>query len=174
MGLVVHAPRRREWRVKILKRIGQVLLVLLVLTAVAYAFRRDPIGPIAGKQLSGEEAPAWSGDWSFSDAHDLVALEVRPDDPHSVTTICFLHEGALYVPSMGGSEKAWPQMVLADPRVRIKVGDTIYPARAIRVTDETQHQALLASAAKKYPRLAAEAGELPPDLWVFRIDPEGP
>lgn len=159
---------------KVLKRVGQVLLVLVVVAAVAYAFRRDPIGPVAGKQLSGEEAPAWPGDWEFTDEYDLVALEVRPDDPHSVTTICFLHEGALYVPSQGGGEKAWPQMVLADPRVRIKVGDTIYRARATRITDDAQRQALLASAAKKYPRIAAADAEVPPDVWVFRIDPEVP
>ncbi len=151
----------------ILKRIGQVLLAIVVLAAIAYPFRRDPIGPLAGKQLTGTEAAA-PDDWSFTDEHMLVALEVRPGDPHSITTLCFVHDGALHVPAQAGSEKQWTQMVLDDPRVRVKVGDAIYPGRATRIVDETERPALIASAARKYERLAG--GEPPPDVWVFRID----
>jgi len=158
---------------KILKRIGQLLLALVVLAAIAYPLRRDPIGPLAGKRLSGEEA-AYPADWSFSDEHMLIAVEVRPDDPHSVTTVCFVHEGVLHVPAQGGSEKEWTQMVIADPRVRVKVGDTVYPGRAVRMTDESQREAMLASAGKKYSRLAAAGSEAPPDVWVFRIEPDTP
>jgi hypothetical protein len=172
MGLMVHA-RRWEHDVTILKRLAQVLVAILILAAVVYPFRRDPIGPLAGKRLTGEVASETPADWSFSDAHMTIAVEVRPDDPHSITTICFVHEGTLYVPAQGGSEKEWTQMVLADPRVRLKIGERIYPARATRITDESQREAMIASAAGKYERLAAaQAGENPPeDVWVFRIDP---
>ncbi|MBW2242852.1 MAG: hypothetical protein JRH01_12785 [Deltaproteobacteria bacterium] len=155
----------------ILKRIGQVFLVVAALAAVAYLFRSDPIGPIAGKQLSGPEVSGWPTSWSFSDEHDLIAIELRPDDPHSVTVICFVYNDVLYVPSQGAAEKDWPQMALADSRVRLKIGDAIFRARATRVTDESERPAMFTAAAKKYPRLAESESELPPDLWLFRIDP---
>ncbi|MCP5056460.1 MAG: nitroreductase family deazaflavin-dependent oxidoreductase [bacterium] len=155
----------------ILKRIAQVVLILAVLAAVAYPFRRDPLGPIAGKQLSGVEVSGWPADWSFSDEHNLIAIEVRPDDPHSVTVVCFVYENFLYVPSQGAAEKDWTQMVLADPRVRLKIGDAIFNARATRVTDESDRPGMFAAAVKKYPRISEAETELPANLWVFRIDP---
>lgn len=155
---------------KIVKRIGQGILVIAILLAVAYPFRRDPIGPLAGKAVTGERVAKTPDDWSFTDEHMLFAVEVRPDDPHSVTTIGFVHDGAMHIPAMNGSEKDWPAMVLTDPRVQVKVGDKVYPGVATRVTDEAERDALIASAAKKYAQLA-EREEPPADVWVFRIGP---
>ena len=155
---------------KIIKRLGQVILVIIVLLAAVYPFRRDPIGPLAGKQVTGDRVPFSPDDWSFTNEHFTVALEVRPDDPHSITTICFVHEGKLYIPAQGGTEKQWTQIVLLDPRVHVKVGGRVYPGLARRVTDEAMQASLIESAAKKYDRLAGR-DEPPPDVWVFRIDP---
>ena len=47
------------------------------------------MGPIAGRELTGDVVAAVrSTDWSFTDEHNLIAVETRPDAPHSVTTIC--------------------------------------------------------------------------------------
>jgi hypothetical protein len=155
--------------VKILRILGTVLLALAVLAGLAWLLRSDPVGPISGRALRGEEA-AYPDDWRFSDAHTTIALEARPDDPHSVTTICFVHEGVLHVPAQGGSGKRWTHYVVEDPRVRLKVGDTVYPARAIRVED-ADPTVYLASAARKYPQVAEAGDELPEDIWLFRIEP---
>jgi hypothetical protein len=154
--------------VKVLRILAGVLLALAIGAGLAYSQRTDPIGPVAGRALSGAEA-AYPPDWGFSDAHMTIAVEARPEDPHSVTTLCFLHEGALYVPAMNGSEKEWTQMVVADGRVRLKIGDRVYPALAERVPD-ADFAAFLPSAAGKYSSLA-EADEPPPDVWLFRIGP---
>lgn len=153
---------------KILRILGWVLLALTVVAGVAWLFRGDPLGPVSGRALRGAEV-AYPSDWAFSDQHTLIALETRPDDPHSVTTICFVHEGDLYVPAQGGSEKRWTGYVLKDPRVRLKIGDAIYPARAVRVED-ADPATFLESAGKKYPRVADAEGELPDDIWLFRIE----
>ncbi len=154
---------------KIIKRIAQLLLVIAALAAIAYPFRRDPIGPLAGKEVTGERVPFSPEDWTFTNEHFTVAVEVRPEDPHSITTVCFVSEGKLYIPAQNGSEKEWTQMVLADPRVRVKVGDRVYPGLAKRVTDTKQIETLTHAAAKKYTQLA-DRSEPPPDVWVFRID----
>ena len=152
---------------KILKILVGTIAALLVLAAILYPFRRDPIGMLAGKALSGVEV-AYPASWDFSDAHDLIAVEVRPDDPHSVTTVCFVVDGALHVPAMNGSEKEWPSLAVADDRVRIKLGDEIYPARAVRVEPEDRAP-YLAAMSKKYGRPGD--AEPPPDVWLFRIEP---
>ena len=153
---------------KVLRILGGVLGVLLVVVAAAYALRTNPVGPVAGRGLTGEAA-AYPPDWSFSDAHMTIAVEVRPDDPHSITTICFVHEGALYVPAQGGSDKQWTHIVSEDPRVRLKIGERIYSARADRVPD-LDFDEFAASAQQKYSALA-DANEPPPDVWLFRIGP---
>jgi len=157
--------------IPILKRIGQGLLVLVVLVVVAYPFRRDPIGPVAGRALTGERIATSPDDWSFTDQHNTVSVEVRPDDPHSVTTVCFVHEGTLHIPAMNGSTKEWPQMVLADPRVHIKIDDRIYPGLAHRVLDEAQLEPMRESISKKYDQFGDPSEPIPPDVWIFRIDP---
>ena len=165
---------------------GLVHLVLTVafVAYIAYQFRTDPIGPLSGRELSGEEAP-YPGDWGFIDEHPLVAVETRPGSPHSVTTLAFIHDGALHIPARDGSKKDWPAYVEADPRVRIKVGDMIYPAQLTRVRDANPHS-VRAAISSKYPGM-----EMPPvsasvrfqeamdgeseeegeglELWLFRV-----
>jgi hypothetical protein len=152
---------------KFLKYLGYAIAALVVLAGIAWLLRTDPMGPLAGKMLSGAEQP-YPDDWSFVDSHPLCALETRVDDPHSVTTICFVHEGSLMIPASEGSTKTWPKYVLADARVRVKVGESVYPARAVRVT-EIDTDAVMASALTKYGDLAADGGAPPPDIWLFQI-----
>lgn len=155
---------------KILKMIGVALGVLVAGALLAYLFRGDPIAMLAGKRLSGEEV-AYPTDWSFTRDHMTIAVETRPDDPHSVTTICFVYNGDLYVPAQGGSAKDWPQYVVADRRVRLKVGDAVYPVAATRVTDLAMAD-IASAAAAKYPQMAGRAPEdMPKDVWLFRIAP---
>jgi hypothetical protein len=154
--------------VKVLKILGATLGALVVLAALAWLFRSNPIGPISGRAVTGTVA-AYPGDWSFSDEHSTIAVEVRPEAPHSVTTICFIHDGALYVPAQSGSTKDWTRYVVADPRVRLKIGDRVFEAVATRIED-ADPETFLASAGKKYPQVASQ-DEIPEDIWLFRIGP---
>ena len=95
---------------KILKWTGVVLGAVVVVAGALYLLRTDPIYMISGKRLSGDELP-YPADWSMCSDHQTIAVEARVDDPHSVTTICFVHDDDLIVPAMNGSEKQWPAMV---------------------------------------------------------------
>lgn len=154
---------------RVLRWLGLVVLVLVALAAVLYATRTNPLGPVAGRELSGTLVTEPVSDWSFTDEHRTIALETRPAAPHSVTVICFSHEGALYVPAMGGASKSWTYYALADPRVRVKVGDRIYPARATRVRDESFASVMREAAARKYD-FVPDADRVVEDVWLFRID----
>lgn len=41
------------------------------------------------RRLAGNDRPA-PADWGLTDAHETIAVEVGPSDPHSVTVICFV------------------------------------------------------------------------------------
>ena len=153
---------------KILKWTGAGLGAVVIVAGVLYLLRSDPIYMISGKGLSGDELP-YPADWSMCNDHPTIAVEARMDDPHSVTTICFVHEGDLIVPAMNGSEKQWPAMVVRDPRIRVKIGDAVYPARADRLMDVSMPD-LFPSMAAKYPQIAErDPADAPQDVWLFRV-----
>lgn len=154
---------------KFLKYLGIAVALLVVVAVIVVLVRTDPIGPISGKRLSGVEQP-FPDDWMLVNEHPLCALETRIDDPHSVTTLCFVHDGALMIPAGQGSSKTWPRYVLADPRVRVKVGEVVFPGIATRMT-EIPLEDLVASLAVKYPQQFADGPpeDLPADIWLFRI-----
>jgi hypothetical protein len=83
---------------------------------------------ISGKHLSGDEF-VYPEDWLFTNEFQTIKVETNPENPHSVTTLCFVREGKLIIPAQEGHTKQWPQYALEDNRARIKVGDHIYPVR---------------------------------------------
>ena len=154
---------------RILKWLASGLGVAVVVLGFLYALRTDPVFMVSGKRLSGEELPA-PADWSVCNEHTTIAVETRPDDPHSVTTICFVHRGDLIVPAQDGAEKRWPAFVIADPRVRLKFGDAVYPGRAERIS-EIPWKEMLPSIAAKYPQVSAQfdPDDPPEGVWMFRV-----
>lgn len=153
---------------KIAGYLGLFLVLVILVLGTAFLFRTDPIAIIPGKRLSGEEKN-YPVDWAFSNEHMTIAVESRPDDPHSVTTLCFIHEGNLYVTAQSGSTKKWTQYVSNNPLVRIKIGEDVYPVRATRVLD-IGIEDVAASVAHKYTQFAdRDPDESPKDVWLFLI-----
>src|SRR5262245_41755415 len=110
------------------------LVVLVALFGVAFAARwhDGPISPFpAGPLVAGEVAPA--PDWSSVASIQTLELEVAPDAPRSVTTWFLVVDGVLYVPSADAASKTWPNQVVQDPRVRVRIDGKIYELAAKRV-----------------------------------------
>ena len=55
-------------------------------------------------------------------------------------------------------------------RVRVKIGDKVYPARATRVEDPELRPVLIAAAARKYDFEVPQEPDGLDDVWVFRIE----
>ena len=115
--------------------LGALLVIGIVGAGIARLVINGPIGPLAGGELTGNQQSA-PEDWSFSDDHFTIAVEVGPDDPHSVTVICFLVDGELYIPAQDAADKDWPQMAIEDGRatVRIDENPVIKIPSAVRMT----------------------------------------
>ena len=146
------------------KRIPIAILVF-VFGAVACG----PMGPIPGGKLSGSVAPSAPADWSSSDSVKNVQLETRPSDPYSVNIWGVGIGNSFYVASGRGDENSWAQYVIDDPNVRLRVGETVYELRAVRVQDDESREAFLNGVARKYDW--EPDGEEAENAWLFRLDP---
>ena len=146
-----------------------VLLSLAVLLGGAYLLRTDPILMVPEKQLSGEEH-AYPENWAFTDKHMAIKVETNPEEPHSVTTLCFIRDGKLTIPAMDGHTKRWPRYAEHDQRVRIKVGDQVYRAKLTLVTKNAKPFEIgpyLAPKMKDSP--LPDPDELPQNIWLFEV-----
>jgi len=124
--------------------VGVLLLALLTGT------RGGPFYAIPGGALSGTVVDERVEDWSFVSDQNLD-LETRPDRPYSVELNYVVQDGQLFIDPAEG--RTWFDHIRADPRVRVRFGDRIYPLYAV---------------------LVGRPGELegfPEDRFVYRLDP---
>jgi len=142
----------------------------------------DPNERRPGLWLSGEVETAPVTDWSFTDPILQIYLETRTwyGIRHSVTVVCAVHDGALYVPSVYyghgefPDERHWHANVARDPRVRLQIGDRLYERRAVLVTDPAEWNGVLAAFMQKMPfwkDLAEKPEAERPKLIFMRMDP---
>ena len=108
-----------------------------------------PIVTVPGGKLSGATQPMPSS-WAFTDEIEIVQLETRPSDPYSVNIWTVATEDGLYIVAGSGPETAWARNIEADPRVRLRVDDSIYELKAVRSNDDASRDVFLVEARKKY------------------------
>ena len=147
-------------------RIGIAALVVAAAVGCGPSDRRP------GLWLPGDVAAVVPADWSFSDQHREIALEVRSPYllPHSVTIWCASLDGRLYVAARDPDAKRWPGWVERDPDVRLGLGGRIYEASLVRIDDAEQIARARRAYAAKYelPDPPPEGG---PSLRYWRVEP---
>ena len=152
------------------------LLLVFLLTSC------EPQDERPGLWLSGDLGEAAVSDWSFTDEFSEIFVETRTwyGVPHSVTTVCVAHDGALYVPSVyfeGGEfpdARFWNRNVVRDPRVRLKIGERIFEREAVLVEDSAEWNAVMAAFGRKssfWKDLAEQPESERPEIIFFRMDP---
>jgi len=138
----------------------------LVLTTLLFASCGDPFAILPGGALSGETMPV-PEDWSALESIETIQVEFRPDDPYSHNIWGVGIGPDLYIATSADGTR-WTPMVDADPRVRARVGTSLYDLRATKVTDADERARVAATYQKKY--------EIDPnDNWVesaliYRLD----
>jgi hypothetical protein len=142
------------------------------------------MGVVPGGPLLGSEASEPVRDWSFSDAYPLIAVETRGRFfRHSVTVLCVSYGGDLYLMARHAPRKRWVQEMMRDPRIRVRIGDTIYPGRAVRVTEPLPDHPVARAVLRKYVAIEAEHVRALPEtpgseeeraeVWTFRVTWDG-
>ncbi len=124
-----------------------------------------------GLWLSGEEA-AFPDDWSFSNAHREIALEIAAPYglAHSVTIWCASVDGTLYVAARNPDEKRWPGWVASRPDVRLGVDGRLYEGRLVQIEEPEQIARIRGGYDTKYEMPARPAGGGPP-MRYWRVAP---
>ena len=154
------------------------LAAALVLTACA------PTVMFPGGQLNGTVAGENVSDWSFSDATSTVQLETRPSRPYSINIWGVSSGSAFYISSESWrgflwlGDARWVAHIADDPRVRLRIGETLYERKAVRVRDAAELESVLTLFEKKYGSgtpLERRLDDRAPEDWegvgVFRLDP---
>ena len=139
------------------------LLVALLLAAALSGLLSGCLSPSdqrPGLMLSGR-AVAAPADWSFTDAHKEISIQVQPPHliPHSVTIWCVSVDGQLYLAARDPETKRWPGWVDRDPRVRIGIDGLLYDGRLVDVEDPGRIESIQARYIAKYelPAMAPNA-----------------
>ncbi len=139
-----------------------------------------PIGPIPGGALSGDVGAVGVADWSFADDVENAQLETRPADPHSVNTWFAAVGEQLYVPTsmilgpLHPEGRSWVAHVAEDDRVRIRLGDTVFERRAMRVADDSAEYQVARLALEARYEIAVSDRDPERTIWIFRLVPQGP
>ena len=105
-----------------------------------------------GLWLSGEIQETLPDDWTFTDAHPEIHVQVSTPYllPHSVTIWCAEADGHLYIGARAPETKNWPGWVDDDRDVRLEIAGSIYPVRLVPVTAAAEIQRVGAAYASKY------------------------
>jgi hypothetical protein len=106
-------------------------------------------------------------DWSLLDDVNTVQLETRPDDPYSINIWAAGIGADVYI-ATGDDGTRWTEHVEANHKVRLRVGNAIFPLYAVLVHDRTERQRVSNAYVAKY-------GMDADDNWVmggqiFRLD----
>jgi hypothetical protein len=156
-----------------------VLGVAIVALLVAARFADGPLAIVAGGPFtSGTLQTGPEPDWSF--VHDVREVEFQLVEPaRSRTTWIIDHAGKAYIPSgymttwWGKLWKQWPHEAERDPRILLRIGDSLYERKLVRVQEGPELAPLLAELSRKY----AGGQEIPLEavtsgyLWLFELAP---
>jgi hypothetical protein len=133
----------------------RVLVVALTLALLGGC--SEPFIVFAGGELSGEVA-APPDDWSQLADEETFQLETRPDDPYSVNIWAVGIGPDVYI-GTGPDGTRWSKHLGRDPRVRLRVGETLYSLVASPVTATEERRDVAVAYAEKY-------GMDPRENWV--------
>ena len=145
---------------------------VLIISCLLLLGACDPQDRLPGLWLTGEEVTALPEDWSFSDQHQEIFVQVGTPYllPHSVTVWCSSVDGTLYLAARDPDSKNWPGWVEDSPDVKIKIADKVYPVTLVTLEDAAEIAGVQQAYIAKY-ELPATGGEFAQRYW--RVAPRG-
>lgn len=143
-----------------------VRLLIIPLVAICLSGCSEPFIVFAGGELSGEPADP-PADWSMLHDEETFQLETRPEDPYSVNIWAVGIGRDAYIGTGPGGTR-WSSYIDADPRVRLRVGNTLYALLARPVTEAAERRRVAHAYAEKYDMDRDE--NWLEDALVYRLD----
>lgn len=141
---------------------------VVIVAGVVAGFTRilDPVVGIPGGKLSGTEQRNPT-EWNATLDVGTVQLETRPDDPYSVN-VWGVGIGQHFYVATHAQGTGWSRNIDANANVRLRVGETIYPLKAVNVGDDAERQRVLDAYVRKY---AADPEDMAVNAaLIYRLD----
>lgn len=136
------------------------LALIFLMTACGRPFLILP-----GGELEGTVAVA-PNDWEFLGEVKTVQLETRPEDPYSVNIWAIGLGSHVYVHA-GANRSTWVEHMEANPSVRLRIEDLIYPLEATRVESQDEFDRFSDAYEKKYG--SRPRNEVVSEVYLFRL-----
>ncbi len=139
-----------------------------------------------GGELRGQLDSTGIEDWDFTDEVEFVQIETRPERPYSVQVYGVGSDDGFYIASQGWrgalgstSRARWIGHLAEDPRVRLRVGETLYELEAVRVEEDAAVERVRQLFRQKYGDAAESWGFWrgqpealrATDAFVYRLEP---
>jgi hypothetical protein len=140
-------------------RIGTTVVIA---AALAGCFGPEDRRP--GTQLRGEVVATPPSDWSFTEEHKEISIEVQTPYvmPHSVTIWCVEVDGELYIAARDPDTKHWAGWADEKPDVRLGIGPKVYEVHLDRLDEPEQIDRVRQAYGSKYDLPKMSPGEGPP------------
>ena len=106
--------------------------------------------------------------WGELGTVDTVQLETRPDSPYSVN-IWGVALGANYYVAAGSGETSWTRNIDANANVRLRIGQSVFELRALRITEAGELSQVRVAYGAKY-EMSDDQREQSGRAAVFRLD----
>jgi hypothetical protein len=156
-------PSDRRFIMPIIPAQRSIFVTILMIVACVFPACVDPADRRPGTWLSGEPVAGPITNWSFTDEHPEIFIQVSTPYliPHSVTIVCATVNGGLIVGARDPGKKRWPAYIESDAEVRLKIGDRIYDQQLELVEDPQTIDAIVRAYAAKYNRPVLPLSERP-------------
>ena len=148
------------------------IVIGLVVISVGVWVAQCPCERSPGAWVFGNVVDETVADWSFANDAGLCQLEVSGFIPHSINLNCMADRSELFVSCARCDGKHWSTVAMKTPYGRIKILDSVYPVKMVRVLDHaTLDRAWRARSNKRHGRSTAT---LPPPRpshwWSFQLE----
>ena len=131
-----------------MRRLSLLLIVLSLLSAGCWT--DGPVGFVPGGAFGDELETGPEPDWSFAVDLDSVGVQIDSSPPRTVRTGIVVLDGVPHLPVTYAFLKRWDAVVAESPRVVLRADGRHFERHAVLVTDEANHQALIAAGQAKY------------------------
>ena len=150
----------------------QIVHWSLIAATVVLLTACEPSNRTPGLWLHGTAVESLPSDWSFTDNHREIFVEVQTPYfiPHSVTIWCGQVDGNLYIGARDAASKNWPGWLENDRDIRLKIGDKLYEVSAADIASDDTLGAVRAAYTKKYSLPPPEDGK-PHNVTYWSIVP---
>jgi hypothetical protein len=155
----------------LLRAVVAVIAVVVLLDTFGGWVFDGPLGPIPGGALvEGTVDPDPHPEWS--NLEEVIELEIRPEQPWSLSVWNVVIDGELYVPSALAARRRWPAVALENPLVRLRTRGRIFERRIVKVEDAELCRRIGAAVAKRYG-FDPPANPEEDTTWYFHLAARG-